>query len=106
MSKKIYLDKHYRIPKELYERVQSESPNHLKKEADKFEYYLLRGLIYDERYKEQDKINNMIIKDIQYIKSLLEQLFSNIAFNENNDVKKNILLREFKSKLKKDEYIE
>lgn len=105
-NKKIYLDKHYRIPKEIFEKLQLESPTHLKKESDIFEYYLLRGLMYDERYKEQDKINNKIIKEIQYIKYLLEQLFSNISFSENVDRKTNELLKEFKNSFVKDKYFE
>ena len=106
MNKKIYVDKHYRISRDLFERIQLASPNHLKTEIDKIEHYLSRGLMYDDRYKEQDKINAHVTKDIKYIKALLEQLFSNIAFSENSDTRRNKLLREFKNEFYKYKFLD
>lgn len=104
--KKEFLDKHYRISKELIDRVQREKPQQLKCEVDCIEYFLEKGLMYDKNFTELNNKNEYILKRIIYVEKLLEQLFSNISFSENNDTKTNELLKDFKNKLHKEKYFE
>ncbi len=104
--KKEYLDKHYRLSKDLIEKIKKEKHEYFKCEVDCVEFYLEKGLMYDKGINEINNRIDKLTKDMTYIKKLLEQLFSNISFSENIDTQNNKLLKEFKNSFLKDKYFD
>ena len=104
--KKEYLDKHYRISKDLIERIKKEKFEYFKCEVDCIEYYLEKGLMHDKGMNEINNRLDKLTKDMIYLKKLLEQLFSNISFSENTNAQNNELLKEFKNSFINDKYFD
>ena len=107
--KKDFINKHYKMSIDLLKKLEEKKPNHIKYEIDCIEYFLEKGMLYEEYHNELKNINEnikLLKKENMYIKRIIEQLFSNIAFTENVDIRKNDLLKEFKNNIYKDKYFD
>lgn len=99
-------NKHYAINNEIVNEL-SKRKEKYNSETEALEYYLKLGM------KSEDKINdtekaileiNACLKEVRYVKDLLEQLFTNMKYPKNKDVSKDDALKEFKKDLFKNKY--
>ena len=106
MSNKI--SKHYRLDKDLIDQIKKNS-SRFGTEVKAVEYYLERGLYVeyiDTLEKDTKETLEKCIKDLTYIKKLLEQLFSNKNFASNRSVLKDEALLDFKKNLNNDKFVD
>ena len=83
------IDKHYRINKEIIDKINSQNDDRFKNEIDAVEFFISKGLEFDgynNRLESiEKKIDSFIINN-NYIKKLLIQMFVNKKFAINREV--------------------
>jgi len=107
MSSKV--EKHYFLSKDLLSVIDSKSSGIFKTQTQAIEYYLKRGLEFDEYIKNDHDIEvgiNKCSKDIKFLKKLIIQLFVNKNFAKNRAVKDDVAYKEFLNSILKDKYID
>ena len=107
MSNKI--NKHYRINKAILDEIQKKSGDKFGTEVSAIEYYLERGLCFeyiDSIESNYNKSLEKFMKELSYIKKLLEQLFSNKNFASNRSILKDEALLDFKKNLNNDKFVD
>lgn len=96
------LDKHYKIREDLIKKIQKNSSGKFNTEIQAVEYYIEKGIEFEQVELFRDNLTsslNYCIKEILYIKLLLEQLFANKNFASNREMKRDDSLRDFRENI-------
>ncbi len=103
------LDKHYLLPKDLLDTIDSKSVGRFTNQTQAVEYYLKRGLEFEDYIDDKSSIEysiNKCDKDIKFLKKLIIQLSVNKNFAKNRKVKDDVAYKEFLDTIHKDSYID
>lgn len=101
------VNKHIQVSKDLYNKFLDKTNGVFETQTKGFEYFLEMGMNYDETRNKEEKLLydlNYCIKEISYIKKLLEQLFVNKRFPDNQKINDDKCLKDFKKNIYKDDF--
>ena len=105
---KIKVNKHYTLNKEILNELYQRKERY-NSETEAVEHYLRLGMNIEDNNNDNKlailEINSCL-KEIRYVKNLLEQLFTNMKYPQNKDVSKDDALKEFKKDLYKNKFNE
>ena len=107
MVEKSKVNKHIQVSKDLYNKFLDKTNGVFETQTKGFEYFLEMGMNYDETRNKEEKLLydlNYCIKEISYIKKLLEQLFVNKRFPDNQKINDDKCLKDFKKNIYKDDF--
>ena len=107
MVEKNKVNKHIELSKDLYNKFLNKINGIFETQTKGFEYFLEMGMNYDDSKNNDKKILydlNYCIKEISYIKKLLEQLFANKRFPDNQKINTDKCLKDFKKSIYKDDF--
>ena len=107
MVEKSKVNKHIQVSKDLYNKFLDNTNGVFETQTKGFEYFLEMGMNYDETRNKEEKLLydlNYCIKEISYIKKLLEQLFVNKRFPDNQKINDDKCLKDFKKNIYKDDF--
>jgi len=105
---KIKISKHYTINKEIVNELSLRKGNY-NSETEAVEHYLKLGMNAEDKKNNTELAIleiNACLKEIRYVKNLLEQLFTNMKYPKNKDVSKDDALKEFKKDIFKNKFNE
>ena len=101
------VSKHYNLNYDIVNKIQRKSEGKYKSETEAVEHYLELGMHSEETNNSTDLAIleiNACLKEVKYVKKLVEQLFTNMKYPKNKDVNKDDALKEFKKDLFKNKY--
>lgn len=104
-SKKI--DNHVRMSKDIYDKLSERIEGNFEKKVDAIEYYLEMGMKYEDTKSTNEKILydlNCCIKDIKYVKKLMEQYMANKGFPANKKINEDKCIIDFRKNIYRDDF--
>lgn len=103
------VEKHYNLPKDLLDKIDNRSVGRFNNQTKAIEYYIKRGLEYEDYVNDKTNIEMEISKcskDIKFLKKLIIQLFVNKNFAQNRKAIDDKAFQDFKDNILKDKYVD
>lgn len=101
------INKHFQMSKDLYNEFSNKIKGKFETQTKGFEYFLEMGMKYDDSKNREEKILydlNYCIKEIKYIKKLMEQYMANKGFSSNKKINDDKCIIDFRNNYYKDDF--
>ena len=101
------VNKHIEISKELYDKFLKKAEGKFETLTKGFEYYLEKGMMFEETRTRDEKILydlNYCLKEIKYTKKLMEQYMANKGFPCNKKISDDKCIIDFRKNIFKDDF--
>lgn len=98
------VDKHYKISKDVIDKLEKKSIGRFTTQTRAIEYFLKLGFEYEDSKVEKEKMLvslNQCLSEVRFIKKQVEQIFANFNWEDVKDPKKCIGYQKFLDKLRK-----